>query len=454
MGDLDNFEKEYRRRAEKQVVIPSAELWERIEASLNSAGKKKIAFWNRHTSMAATAAMFAGLISLGIFYFNRIEEHLTVQNQAQSMESDIPAVFGADKSPGIALQVDANKVISGEIVKNAGAESNAALTESYLPEAQGRTKAEMLAYTPEQALFASEKVEIKRLFKNRSVEEWKENYNVDNSIFDNYEAQKERRRVEIGGAVSPVYSFRNTSNTGSANTITAMNSSYSEKGVLSTGGSVNIIIEMGKNWGIESGVRYTRMGQEVNTDIANLKVYGVSSKNNLGSIKTMSLENSMGNIKQQDEPTPSRQEDMFFANREQSLMVELSSAESAAQNGEFEQHIDYLEIPLTFRYYLLNNDTKLSLSAGISTNWLVGNSAYLIDSGNKQKIGQTEGISDMNFSTHAGLAFSVPLFGQFSFRLEPRINYFLNSVNEENPVKFKPYAAGLYTGIQYNLGGR
>ena len=54
MGDLDNFEKEYRRRAEKQVVIPSAELWERIEASLNSAGKKKIAFWNRHTSMAAT----------------------------------------------------------------------------------------------------------------------------------------------------------------------------------------------------------------------------------------------------------------------------------------------------------------------------------------------------------------------------------------------------------------
>lgn len=454
MGDLDNFEKEYRRRVEKQVVIPSTELWERIEASLNSAEKKKIAFWNRRTSMAATAAMFAGLISLGILYFNQADKHLAVQNQAQSMESSIPAISGGDNNSVKALQADKLSVISKETVKNSVVKSNAVLAESYAPATQGRTNAEMLTYSPEQALFTSEKVEIKRLFKNRSVEEWKENYNVDNNIFDNYEAKKERRRLEIGGAVSPVYSFRNTSNTGSTNTFTAMNSSYSEKGLLSTGGSVNINIEMGKNWGIESGVRYTRMGQEVNADIANLKVYGVSSKNNLGSINTMSLENSMGSIKQQDAPTPPRQEDMFFANREQSLMVELNPAESAAQNGEFEQHIDYLEIPLTFRYYLLNNDTKLSLSAGISTNWLVGNSAYLIESGNKQKIGQTEGISDMNFSTHAGLAFSVPLFGQLSFRLEPRINYFLNSVNEDHPVKFKPYAAGLYTGIQYNLGGR
>ncbi|GAO31572.1 hypothetical protein JCM15548_13945 [Geofilum rubicundum JCM 15548] len=133
------------------------------------------------------------------------------------------------------------------------------------------------------------------------------------------------------------------------------------------------------------------------------------------------------------------------------MLVDIRNDETVT-SGQMDQYIDYVEIPFTFRYYLINESTKLSLAAGVSTNWLVANNAYLSESGQRQKIGETGGLSAMNFSTHAGFAFSVPVFGPFSFRIEPRINYFLNEINQEHPVKFKPYSIGIYSGIQYTIG--
>ncbi|MCA1745794.1 MAG: outer membrane beta-barrel protein, partial [Bacteroidales bacterium] len=315
-----------------------------------------------------------------------------------------------------------------------------------------------LAYAPDKPIFASKKVEIKELFKDQSKEDWKENYNVNSSYFDQHEAlsaTSHKRKLHIGGAVSPIYSFRQTADQSNLATAAAMTANYSEKGLTSTGGGIHINLEIGRNWGIESGVRYARMGQEVHADIQSSRVYAMNTdKESYGTttLKTISLDNSLGNIKQpQSSQSPQFDERETFANSPNSMLVDIRNDETVT-SGQMEQFIDYVEIPLTFRYYVINASAKLSLAAGLSTNWLVANNAYLSESGKRQKIGETSGLSTMNFSTHAGIAFSIPVYGPLSFRVEPRINYFINEINREHPVKFKPYSVGVYSGIQYTIG--
>lgn len=214
-------------------------------------------------------------------------------------------------------------------------------------------------------------------------------------------------------------------------------------------------VGLGKNWGIESGVLYARMGQEVSSRVDDRMVYGMSYQNNgYAKVKTISLDNSMGLIRQNQASAEVIPSDIQSSAKTQSLLLAYNT-ESNSESGAtgFSQYIDYIEIPLTFRYYVINsNSTRLSLSAGVSTNVLIDNGAYLKEDGSRQKIGETEGLSTMNFSTHAGIAVTVPIVGPLSLRVEPRINYFLNSINEGYPIKFKPYSAGLYTGLQYFIG--
>ena len=121
--------------------------------------------------------------------------------------------------------------------------------------------------------------------------------------------------------------------------------------------------------------------------------------------------------------------------------------------AELEQRIDYLEIPITFRFYVpTNGKVKLSLAGGVSTNWLIDNNAYLTSDGNKQSLGGTNDISSMTWSSHAGVALSVPIVGHLSFKLEPRINYFLSDINSDHPIGFRPYSFGLFSGVQYSFG--
>jgi nickel-dependent lactate racemase len=49
----------------------------------------------------------------------------------------------------------------------------------------------------------------------------------------------------------------------------------------------------------------------------------------------------------------------------------------------------------------------------------------------------------------AGLTYA--LSKHVSFALEPRVNYYLNSINDNPDVDFHPYRIGVYTGLQYEF---
>jgi hypothetical protein len=469
MVKMKNIEDIYKRHSTHKLETPPPAVWDRIDASLNAAQPKRRALWLWRT--AGAAAVFVGLISLGIFFFNQpatdnLDEALIVEER--SAESLNPTI-----APD-----DTKEIVRTDVPSQPGKEGDNPTRNSHNAQAMGthqhnrpieatnngspsasepESATPYLAYAPDKPIFASKKVEIKELFKDQPKENWKENYNVNSTYFDQHEALSavsHKRKLQIGGAISPIYSFRQTSGPSNLPTAATMAGNYSENGLTSTGGGIHINVEMGKNWGLESGVRYARMGQEVHADIQSSRVYAMNTDNEsygTASLKTISLENSLGDIKQPQASSSQPFEDNAFASGNKTLLVDIRNDETVT-SGQLEQYIDYVEIPLTFRYYVINKNTKLSLAAGLSTNWLVANNAYLSESGERQKIGETAGLSTMNFSTHAGLAFSIPVFGPLSFRIEPRINYFINEINQDHAVKFKPYSVGIYSGIQYTIG--
>ena len=518
MADLNKLEEHYKEWADNQYVLPSAGVWDRIEASLDAKQKKKglILPFSRK-SYAAIAAAFVGIMTIGIGFFNIIEKETGVQ-----LADDTISTTGVSIASGNAVYVSGPEAgnrqateghghisgnISGETVvlasgnnKHTGSEGlasndnistgsstkmvsgsngsatapNQANNKVFTPNinsdlvasnidrypvvtysANGRISAERINYGQTYPLFETGKVEQGKLHK-RNAEDIKDKARVETGIFDLYEEQKkagQRHRVEIGGAISPIYSYRQTTGS-SLMAATSSSHSYSEKGLVSAGGGINVNIGLGKKWGIESGVMYARMGQEVTSRVDDHMVYGMTYQNNgYANVKTISLDNSMGMIRQNQASAEVIPSDIQSSAKTQSLLLAYNTTSSNESEATgFSQYIEYLEIPLTFRYYVINNKTRLSLSAGVSTNVLIDNGTYLKEDGNLQKIGETEGLSSMNFSTHAGIAVTVPIAGPLSLRVEPRFNYFLNSINEGYPVKFKPYSAGLYTGLQYSIG--
>lgn len=263
---------------------------------------------------------------------------------------------------------------------------------------------------------------------------------------NNSEEKSASGHLVVGGEYSPTYSFRNVS--GSAT------GGVDENGLTAAGGGLTLAMNVNARWQIETGVRYATVGQEVTTTVRSERVYSFNTDTYSGgslanSINEISLANSMGTVRTDLSPVASN--DLAGFQKAQGEYVELKS--TLMESGDspvLEQSLGYMQIPVTVRYLLTPKSTiGVSLSGGFSTNWLVDNNAYLHRSGQKQRIGETSGLSDMGFSTHAGVALSVPVFKGFRFRMEPRIDYFISDIGKDTPGDYRPYSFGVFTGVFY-----
>lgn len=461
MVKISEIESLYKSHSENLEATPPAHVWEQLETSLNAAQKHKkfLIFWQ-----IASAAVVAALVIVGGHYF--IKETSTSHTLADSTSS-----YSTEKEAGSPLQhstqptanyqekTDPRASIyndnSADVMyaAMAVAVTNDIKTSDKQNPRPVQENIPLLKHRPEQKFFATPKTEVRKLIARSNMDSWKERFNVNQSI----PAESGSRapiRVQVGGTLSPTYSFRHTS--GQQNTVmaAASTSSIDERAMMAAGGGLHVNVQMRKNWSIESGLRFARLGQEVHTPVRSERVYALNSDQasytNL-SIKSLSLNNTMGEIKQHQPPTRPEGDNAYFGASPGTMLVDFRT-DNQQTSGQIEQMIDYIEVPVTLRYYLINRDLKLSLAAGVSTNWLVGNNAYVIENSNRQNIGETAGISSMSWSSHAGVAFSLPLYGSFSLRLEPRVNYFLSDINENYPGRFRPYSFGIFSGIQYTFG--
>ena len=119
--------------------------------------------------------------------------------------------------------------------------------------------------------------------------------------------------------------------------------------------------------------------------------------------------------------------------------------------GEFSQVFNYVEIPLFARYQLIDARLDVELMGGLSTNLIVGNNVFMESNSRRELVGSTQDINTVNFSGTAGVGLIYAVGRNLSMSVEPRLSYYLNSINHSGDVNFKPWRVGVFTGLSYEF---
>jgi len=260
--------------------------------------------------------------------------------------------------------------------------------------------------------------------------------------------RNKRTRILLGGAVSPTYSGNGSNQRQSSGDMYSMansnqSSSINEKGLTSISGGLNIRFENETRWSFETGVHYSKIGETVENEFSYSPNKLSSSANETHILQQISLNNSIGQIHLDNNNlnyTRGNSREGISNIYANSLPLENSSAET-------KQTMEYIEIPLNVRYKIISGFPTVSLSGGISSNFLIGNDVYLSNGKTEIEIGETDNIKPLVFSSSLGLGLELPIGKSFRFSLEPKLKYFLDSVNGDSDHSYKPVSLGIFGGI-------
>ena len=254
---------------------------------------------------------------------------------------------------------------------------------------------------------------------------------------------------KLGVQVAPGYSSQVTSHSESY----SQNMTYSAPdGNSNVGAGLAVQYKTGKKWSIESGVYYAQNGQKSNNS-ADLFSFGSSEKDFFNTPVEVSYSNSLqgqmamnsiaGVIEFSETPVGAE------------LVANLDNAagykNALLTEGEFSQVFDFIEIPLYARYNLIDSKIGLQIMGGLNAGIVVGNNAYMENQYGLQNVGKTQEISTLNLSGTVGVGLSYAIGNRLSLAVEPRLNYYLNSINQNPEVEFRPYRIGIFTGLYYEF---
>ena len=263
------------------------------------------------------------------------------------------------------------------------------------------------------------------------------------------ESRKDIRWI-VGAQVSPAYNVTRSSHS----TFYASNMlNPSSNTPVELGAGISVEYKPGKRWSLQSGVFYAGLSETsqnssfINGKSNTLADRGAEYMNAPVTIdskaKTMSINSSAGVIEISGIPS-----EIILGSSLDSKNIAPSVVVSDAQ---FTQNFQYIEIPLYLRYTILDAGFDIEMLGGFSSNVLVGNETLMESSNVKSLVGKTQDMQSMNFSGTIGLGFKYGLSKHIFLNVEPRIKYYLNSLNSSSSVTYKPYTFGVFSGISYQF---
>ena len=253
-------------------------------------------------------------------------------------------------------------------------------------------------------------------------------------------------RWSIAAMASPTYYSKFT--TGSNDVAKQM--SASEQPLLSYSGGVAFTYKISKRLSVQSGLYYSSLGQ---------KIDGINS---FGGFQK--YENTKGG-RNFEVPTTSgtvytNNGDVFLVAYGPGSRVitaytndvfDPKKASLQYLNNSLEQSFSYLELPVVFRYKIIDRAIDFNLIGGISYNMLVNNSVYTIVDGSKYSIGKTEGLNMFSLSSSLGMGLEYNLSNKLSLNMEPTLRYYLNPFNQSAGSIVHPYSFGIFSGLSYKF---
>jgi hypothetical protein len=475
MGKKLNIDDSIREKLDGFSVAPPLHVWDGIQSQLDGQRKKRRMAYVGWISAAAVVllAFIAG------WYFSGksvVEEPVMVQQQTTPESNQEPAVSPQDKNIEIAVdqlagtqEINSNEENNYETIAD-----NKILAEVELPAQQNKSESrQVIAARPEEnysflqrieAIFTTNQSNVS-LAKKRNETKIQESFTADKMLIaanlQNLNEQKQQEHGWIVGAqISPGYS----SHSASHNESYARNMTYeSDNGGSNIGGGISVQYKTGKRLRVESGIYYAKDGQKADNsfnlfasrndmlyEAAPNASYDASTPGFSNVVQTgsggsgISMNSTAGVIEMESTP------------RGANIAAKLESSKDATADvlyadGEFSQVFEFVEVPLYIRYSVLDKKVGIELLGGINAGFVIGNNAYLDNNYGVQNIGSTADISTLNFSGTLGIGLNYALGKHFAVALEPRLNYYLNSINSNPDVDYRPYRIGIYTGVYYEF---
>lgn len=466
-----NLDDLFRSKLQDYEQEPPAYLLENILAGVASARqKRKMLFWRvAGVAAAVLLAFVAG------WQFNARDEFGTepqvVIGQQPAIENAIETApekhtaktatentqLAAASEPALTIPVKTEIT-----VQNSTPEKNAVSTEPLLvassDEPRGMNPLKTLFRLLDRENDGEQENSLQERKGKAGLQDWVEK-TIDQQIMEHnrelamaQDKPRDKRRWMVGAQVSPAYSV-DRSNHSQVYASNMINSS--PENPVDLGGGLSVQYKVGKRLSVQSGVYYSGMGQSSGSSSNTVgREYlfadvnrGAEYFNTNVSIDTKSskmLMNSIaGVIEFADVPSGivlgTNLEDKSFG----SAVV--------VSDANFIQNFEYIEIPLYVRYTLLDSRFDVEMIGGFSSNVLVGNNTYMESGSGKSLIGSTKDMESLNYSGTLGIGLKYGLSKRIYLNVEPCVKYYLNSLNSNSAVTYKPYTVGVFTGLSYEF---
>lgn len=452
---------------------PPAYILDNVLAGVAGARRKrKIVFWRM---AGVAAALLLAFVAGWQFSLNEgkdlkhpmvVSQPKIAQPEVETKEAAIVAQIDEDKIPsesGIASLAFANKskeigrANSGSIVGRTAILQETELAgttneSTLLKPLKGLYRLLKHDAEPDNSLQISKLNRVAGEFVQKSIDQQIMEQNQQLILSQN-ESEKKGRWL-VGAQVSPEYNVSRSSHS----QVYASNMISSSSNPVDLGGGISVEFKKGKRWSLQSGVYYSGMGQSSGNSSysnRNLTVSSDLSTNhgqeyfnaavNIDSKSSKMMMNSTaGVIEFSGVPSGI----VLGTNLEDKTMA---SSAVVVSDTRFIQNFEYLEIPLYLRYTLIDSRFDVEMLGGFSSNMLVGNQTFMESNTGKSLIGSTKDMEAMNYSGTLGIGLKYGLSKRIYLNVEPRVKYYLNSLNSNSSVTYKPYTIGVFTGLSYEF---
>lgn len=259
-----------------------------------------------------------------------------------------------------------------------------------------------------------------------------------------------KARWIVGALVSPEYSVSRSSH---SQTYASNMLNSASTNPVDLGGGISVEVKTGKRWSLQSGVYYSALEQSSGNSSAGADKMFISGPDGSEYFNTnvsidpgtnkMLMNSTAGVIEFSGIPDGIE----LGANLEDKALA----PNVVVSEARFIQNFEYIEIPVYIRYTVIDSRFDVEMMGGFSSNVLVGNQTFMETGSENSLIGKTKDMQSVNYSGTLGLGLKYSLSKSLFLNIEPRIKYYLNSLNNSESVTYKPYTIGVFSGLSYQF---
>jgi len=209
---------------------------------------------------------------------------------------------------------------------------------------------------------------------------------------------------------------------------------FNEQAITTFTSGLNVNFKISKRWSVQSGLYYSKRKQ-ISKDL--------TSSSSFSNENQISVFTPVGN-KIIDKPIENindiENEDIILRNREEIFY---------SSDMDYVSNFKYIELPIVFKFKIIDRKIDLELLSGISTNFLVGNNASIMIEEKELWKGVNEDISPLLYDATFGFGLNYNFYKNFNFSLEPTFKY--NIVKQNANIQNYPYSFAVFAGFSYTF---